>query len=241
MENLAEKYIDQTASQQELGEIQQKLESDSSFKEEVVQLQAIKSILKAEDRANLYLELDGLFEQTVKPKSIQPTKSDKSFKRFILLMAACVSVMLVALISFQYLRQNPAELYADFYKPFKVSNLRSEVKEGVYWSGVELYQKGDFGNALPVFEKSIEEQPEKSNQTHLLIGVCYLQLNQVEKAILEFDNVNVNNEYKQEANWYSALANLKLEETEKAKSILEAIVSNNSLYSQKAKQLLEKM
>jgi hypothetical protein len=44
MENLAEKYIDQTASQQELGEIQQKLESDSSFKEEVVQLQAIKSI-----------------------------------------------------------------------------------------------------------------------------------------------------------------------------------------------------
>ena len=48
---LAEKYIDGLATDNELAVIEDKLRNDAAFKEEVGQLKAVKSFLKAEAKS----------------------------------------------------------------------------------------------------------------------------------------------------------------------------------------------
>ena len=242
--DLAEKYVDGTATNQELEEIQAKLAEDASFKEEVVHLQALKAMFQAEKQEQLYQELGNLFDKTVKPKLAQPQLPETKIRKLPIIrnawaIAASVTLLLAAIVTFQFLlnKDNTSDLYASNFKPFKASNVRSEVKEGIYWSAVELYQKQDYKAALGVFQDVSNEKYQ--NQRYLFMGNCHLMLGQTEEAIVVLQKVDEKSEFIADAKWYLALSYLKKDRVEKAASLLEELTKQGNLYQNKAQKLLE--
>jgi tetratricopeptide (TPR) repeat protein len=65
-------------------------------------------------------------------------------------------------------------------------------------SGIKLARVGDFENALPHFQTSIDKNlsRQKLAQIHYNIGVCFYQLKQLDKAVTEFEQaVKLNPNY----------------------------------------------
>ena len=188
-------------------------------------------------------ELDDLFEQKVRPELAEdqvsaPKAKVFSLRKNMLGVAATISLLVVATIAFRYFSGgNKQDLYANYYKPFKASNLRSNASEDIFWSGVELYQKQEYAMALPVFQKSLANT-EGTDKVQLLIGVCQLQLDQTEAAVTSFSQIQ-QGMFLEDAKWYLALAHIRLNQEEKAKEVLQDIVAGKGNYAQKATQILK--
>lgn len=104
-----------------------------------------------------------------------------------------------------------------------------------------LYNLEQYEQAIPLFEEYAETDPQKSTEqyqnTRLFMAIALLETNQLSKAIAGLNQLAQENEM---AQWYLALAFLKQEQPQKAKTILESIATNDRhFYHERAISLLQ--
>jgi len=91
----------------------------------------------------------------------------------------------------------------------------------------------------------LQKQKETpSIQLQLLQGYLYLQLNEPQKAMLEFSSIEATNDQRfiDNVKWYKALVHLQMGEIAKSKTLLQTIVKENKpWYEGQAKVLLERL
>jgi tetratricopeptide (TPR) repeat protein len=102
--------------------------------------------------------------------------------------------------------------------------------------GLEAFNKQHYRNALEHFNLLLENNPEDIN-AQFYAALSYYNENKFERSqsLLEKLLGNKNNTFFQEAQWYSALNDLKLGNKEKAKQQLEQISNEKGFYAKKAK------
>ncbi len=139
-------------------------------------------------------------------------------------------------ISSALLNDSPAAMSA-FRSATPDMNINSDLS-----LGFEKYNEGDYQSALSSFLKVIEVNQNEPS-ARFFAGASYQNLDEHGKAILEYAAVinQGDNLFIEQAEWFSAICFIRLNEEDKAKQQLLAIVSRNGFYEEKAKVLLNKL
>ena len=217
------------------------LRAELNLIRELDQALAEKDILQLRD------ELRSLsVEMTVtEEKSIIPFNHSSLGLRRLATVAAVLLMILGSSLIIRFLAA-PSGSVSDLYNdsPVAITSFRSAVTDvnSKLLSGFELYNNNDFSGALSYFQKVLEV--DNSNPAaHFYAGASHQNLEEFGKAVNEYKNVIEHNDnmFVEQAEWYMGLCLVQLNEKEKAMAVLEAIISRDSFYQEKAKVLLKKL
>jgi len=261
-DELIERYLDGTASEGELATLKEQMAVDSQLQKEVAMQRLMKGVLKADKQRAFEKELSQLSESILRPK-MQSTKNDQNkeqeqtkdhqqkkakvkslfSQRIALAIAASIALILVAVFIFQDQPDGQA-LYASHYQPFSVKNIRGENSERLKVKIAEAYNLGNYEATKPYIIAYLQEGPDSADRYELILANCHLNLNETTQAIQLLTKVvkqeDIN--YRQDAQWYLALAHLKADDLSNAQQVLQLILQNeNHLYYNKAKKLLAEL
>ena len=128
--------------------------------------------------------------------------------------------------------------------PTALSSFRSAEPEvhSALSEGFQSYNQSDFNSALQSFRK-VMEMDENNPAARFFSGASYQNLKDYNKAIQDYHAVVVHNDniFVEQAEWYSVMCLLKMDEREKALHQLQAIVMRKGFYQNKAQVLLKQI
>jgi len=138
----------------------------------------------------------------------------------------------------------PTDLYASNYE--KYPNTAYTITRGdtsdtsLERKAFEAYERDDFGKAITYL---IDLKGKTGlDYVDFYLGQAYLANGDAKKAAVVFEKIStVNSDFRAEALWYNALAQLKLKENFKAITILETLVAEGSFKKEKAENLLKNL
>lgn len=249
---LAHKYIDGLASEEEILQIKEQLKQSPAFRKEFMRLQAMKAMLKADERMEQKKELNALFDRVVQPKLDKeaPPKRTKviSLKQIGLLAAAAIALLLVATVFLTPSQLSGNELYAAYYEPYPVSIERGEAVEGgedeLLQRAIEQYSLKNYPTAEKYLQQIITAKYKliQPNKINMLLGNVMLIQGNTEAAIDHFKQIltTAPNQYTQDAKWFLAMAYLKANQEELALQQLTEIANTMNIYQVEAQKVLNK-
>lgn len=139
-----------------------------------------------------------------------------------------------------------AGIYSHFYSRYSTGNIPVEISD--YYND---YRDGDLAAVLAVRPAEYQsmggagKQAQLQQYMWLLKGVSYLGLDQPEKADRQFDSVmqmaGKGTEPYNGAQWYDALAWLKLGDTTRVLRMAVALAEGRSVYKDKARALVDSL
>ena len=118
--------------------------------------------------------------------------------------------------------------------------MRTEEGKGPLYEGMEAYRSGDYPKAIALME-SIEDKTEPSPDRWFYLGITQLAVGDAEKAIDSFkQQASIDGKYKEQINWYLALAYLKSGDKAQALSTLKTIEAGDFEF-ERAALLMEEL
>ncbi len=262
--NLIERRLDNQLSKLELESFDDRLCSDTNFREGFDSYQDaaaavylageedVRTILRAEQA-----KLSSSHSDSTEVKPLKPVYKPQILR--MLLAAASVAVLGVAVYWIAFRENNtPEKLLAVYYKEPKINTLTkttrdlAEIKKQRQLAidkygeveGMQLF------NAMTLYDNSAFEQATKAfNALHLQNDTLYLyqanallESNKPNEAIAVLERIPPTSPSYREAQWYTAMGYLKIENIEKTKQILRGLsTEGNKGYQSKSKHLLEKL
>lgn len=234
-----DRYIQGDMSEEERKDFEHRLEHDPSFNDAYQATLAAHKLIDEVGRLELQSTLQGIEE---KAKTEVPVKRIKP--RPLMAVAAILVVILGVSLFFNLSgSMTTAEVYDRYYEPYDPpSVLRDNIDEGSEnWNkAVEYYYAGNYEDALQYFEISQNDNVHFTTR-EFYQGMSYLQLEHPDfvDAAYYFNEVRLeNSDYKEQANWYYALAILKNGRKIEAKQVFKEIVKNKTYNHRKAKKIL---
>ncbi|MGL5890122.1 MAG: hypothetical protein ACRC3B_09565 [Bacteroidia bacterium] len=106
--------------------------------------------------------------------------------------------------------------------------------------GLKAFRSARYGRCISKFEELLKNTPDDIN-AKFYIAVSYVKLEMHTKAMPLLDAVigSENNAFREEAEWYKALALIGSGDTEQAKDLLQKISGDNTFYSKQAAEKLK--
>lgn len=106
--------------------------------------------------------------------------------------------------------------------------------------GLRHFNKGQYQKALSYFNE-LNAANTKDVNALFYAALSYYNIERFDKASVKLEELlqSNNNAFYQEAKWYLSLSELKRGNDQKAKELLEQIISENGFYSKKAKEKLK--
>ena len=259
MENLLydriKQYQNRQMTEADRMAFEDQVKTDPDFANEVAAWSTIYQAIQKNGDEALHAELmdigEGLLKQqsdapdmtaTVNPEKL---KSRFSVPRWVYAAAALLLLLVIALPLYQRL-SSPEATYASTDDLFR-EYFRQPPTEGVRdiatnnWK--EAYNQGKYGEAITALEALLTDpNNRRPSRTHLYIGLSYLGLQQDQKAIEAFQKVGHDSEEWGDAQWYSAMAWLKLGDAKNAKALLQSIADETGhSWTGEPRQILEKL
>lgn len=245
--DLIEKYLEQKMTIEERRAFEQLIKNDPALREEVELHQQIGGTLKGEkihQLRDVLKETDKNWgveggDQKVKPRTI-------NFRR-IIAIAATVLLMVVA---YQFFFPGSGaisneQLFADNFQPYQMllsqRNLSQEEKNEVLENAISAYTKGDFQNASEAFLKLSENDPNDiSYQFYHAVATLGAKDNDTSIKLFRKIIAAENHPFKEQSQWYLALAYLQKGETKSVEKSLKKIQSGQFKYAE-AQQILKEL
>lgn len=200
-----------------------------------------KDILQLRDELrNLAVEMSVTEEKSF----ISLNHTTIGIKRFAS-VAAVLLLILGSSLMIKFLA-TPSGSLSDLYNesPIAITSFRTAVPDlnSQLLNGFELYNNNDFNGALNYFQKVIEV--DKDNPAaHFYSGASHQNLAEFGKAVTDYKSVLEHNDniFVEQAEWYMGLCLIQLNDKQKAMTVLEAIISREGFYMEKADALLKKL
>ncbi len=191
------------------------------------------------------------FDDFLKDRKIDSTTSSvRKISPFINKIAAVLIGVVSVSALFLYWNENKSErTFAEEFETYedpKMFALRdgtsNQNTNATLQKATTYYLEEDYKNAIVYFE-TFQKENKEDIQSSFYLGVSHLQEKNTKKAIPYLSIVaGQDSEYKDAAQWFLALAHVKMKNEIEAKMILEKIQKNaSSFYSEKAKELLERL
>ena len=244
-QELIEAYLSNALDQEARRAFEAKLQADPQLAEE---LQLHKEMAEAlEDEATFSLEstLLEIREEMEEEEEAAPKTTGKVVplhKRYRLLSIAAAVLILVGFFYVVQTGDSNRDLYTDYFEDYPNyitarSGAVSE-EEAILNSSIQQYSEEEFEAALIGFQQLLSANPEQYDIL-FYAGMCQIQLEQLAAAKTTFQRViqQGDNNYVDPAQWYLALAQLRSDDIDGAKSTLTTIIKNKGPLWEKATSL----
>lgn len=213
-------------SESEQLEFEEKLKTDSAFKNEYsAYLRSIEAI----NLVGFRNDLDKIIHSGAQPATI--------FNRTKIFLSVAASLALISLVLFIWNKPSPysvISLAQAYYKPYpNIIASRGVVSE--LGNALGLYSKGNYSGALELLN-----QLTPSDTTLFYKGLCQLSLNKADSALYLFNQLKPTSIFYPQANWYCALAFLQKNNPRSAVDRLHQIKQGQFRHSESL-EVLEKM
>jgi hypothetical protein len=237
-EDLLIRYLDGELNAAEKAAVEQRLQSDSAFREQYrdlqVALQAIRQLGTMQQVEGIHREMmQERKEQKQGARVFDMTK----IIRYTLAVAASVLVLFIGVRLYLNAQLSPDRIYNEMFVDYNVANARAA---GEQLSSIEtLYQQKDYSGAT-----SSARTLNLSAKDSLLIGLSYLHTENNAAAINWLHALSVTeNEYRQDAEFYLALAYVKANDYSKSLPYLQKIYNNPAhlYHEQVSSDVIEKI
>ncbi len=245
--DLIEKYLDQKMTEGERKAFELQIENDSVLKAEVELHQQVEASLKGEKIHELRSALTDVDQNWGTQKNEQKRKARTINFRRIIAIAATVLLMVMAyqvFFSGDSTLSNE-QLFADNFQPYQMllsqRDISQSEKNEVLENAILAYAKGDFQNAATAFQQLSKNDPSDISYQFYL-AVAQLGAENNEAAIDSFKQIISieNNPFKEQSQWYLALAFLQKRDTENAqKSLIK--IQPGQFKSVEAQQILKEL
>jgi hypothetical protein len=129
-----------------------------------------------------------------------------------------------------------------FVAPYPVAAMFFNGASPDFSSGMQAYRERKFLEASGLLRRAAAADANNL-EAHLYAAVSFLNINQPQAALYHLDRVldKSRGNLKEDAEWYKALAYLRLNEGRKATSLLQSIVKQNGKHAASARQALEEL
>ena len=222
---LIQKYIRGTCSQSELQQIEQRIETEASFKTLVEQERIVATGI-------------GLAERDRLKQMLQKEQSHN--KMYWYVAAAIIPIMIV---SYFFIISDPnyQKLYEENYEIYGVYEFGQERGSSTLDSlesfAFNAYKEERFDQAISNLDKLYDRN---SNDGYLLYKAISLnELNNTKEALSSLKAISSESNYNAVSQWYQALIYLKEGNVEEAKTLLQILSNQQNGLSKKAAQLLD--
>ncbi|WP_299225191.1 hypothetical protein [uncultured Psychroserpens sp.] len=207
-----ERYINNTMAAEEQYAFEARLSSDADFK---IQFEDAKTLLLGIETQSLKEQLDK-FHDDIPTRKTPYTKSPKI--RYLQLRRFVAAAMIIIVAgSFWFFNQDTNEkLYTKYFVPDPgLPTTMSSSTNFEFYDAMVNYKQGDYTKAIQKWNAL----PAKNDTINYFIGVAHLANNNEHLAISYLEKVSSEPEsyFKNDANYYLGLANLKEGDIEKAK------------------------
>lgn len=250
---LLKRYLKGQMTESERAAFEKRMETDATFAEEVATWAAVYKGIQAEGDRQLDAQLRDLGKNMLQPETTKlsttkvnmPQTRKFQIPRWAYAAAAALLLLLVAWPVYQNLRPSgPA--YADnkalFEKHFRLPPPPT-VRDAQPIAWREAFQNKNYTIAISEL-KTLLADPDYANRSEasLFLGLSHLAVGQGQQALDAFAQVSADSFDWDEAQWYSALAYLIIDDVVHAKQTLEGIAGKaGHLHRQEARELLEAM
>ncbi len=229
---LIEKYLDDDLSPEETLVFEEKQDNSVDFREAVVFHRKLLGHLEAQQKLALKAELQGMMVENV--------REERGFDWKIFSIAASVLLVLgfVGVLQFQRSGSSP-DLFQQYFDPYPVmSVVRGNTPNGL--DPLHIYAEGKYELFVEIManKKNAAEPKLKSPKLQLAYGNALLAIARPEQAIEELEMINPDEDYYLDAQWYLALAHLRLQNYDKTRALLEQLVEQQTFYRPSARKLL---
>jgi len=156
--------------------------------------------------------------------------------------AAAIAVIIIAGFVLTAVIKKPysnEKLYSMYFKPedaLMIKRTGNPDADKVLVLAMQNYSEGRYNEALALFDEADNNMTVK-----FYSGISYLEIEDVEKAIIAFQSVidNKDNLFIEQAEWYLALCYLKMDNTKEAISFFKSISTSDGFFNNKASEILK--
>ncbi|MEZ5083843.1 MAG: hypothetical protein R2750_10400 [Bacteroidales bacterium] len=235
-----EEFIDGNLKGEELKNFQNQMVIDPELARDVELSFEINKALMDKNYIDLRLKLDNQRKSNSTSTTVLNIQRDL-FK--IWHLAAASFALLLVVGGLWYILSNKPfsteRLVSKYYKPahpigqFRSFDINSD---DAFREAFNFYQQNDYKNALKYFT-TLENQIT----ANFYSGICYIELEQFNKAITSFEYVinDKDNLFVEQAEWYLGLIYLMNNQKEEALSQFTYISKSDSYYASQAKEILK--
>src|SRR5690554_1341445 len=232
--DLIDKYIQKTATPEELQEINRLLIEDPAFKEEFYFHLELKEVIKIEENKKL-------------KKQLQKLDTEKSPKKFYLNIYKVAAVLIIGLGILLFFNTSPNydKIYAENFEPFPnivAPTVRNyNATENKTAEAFRLYDNQNYTAAAIAFKELYDEN--EVSYANFYYAISLMGDNQFKKAIESLENPDwqVSEQYEVYTYWYLGLAHLKLGDRDRAKDYLRKTIQTNHHMAEQAQKTLDKL
>jgi tetratricopeptide (TPR) repeat protein len=239
--DLIDSYLKGELTPNEQADFDNKLQDDVKFQAEFYEIKLIRDALKKQVRSEILTQLKNQESDITIRKS---NKTHTIMKRYIGIAAS-----LILIVSLVYLTTNKTEveidgntIFLENYQAYVNLELGTERGSDLDVSSLkaQAYYAYDLGN----YEQSSADltklvATEKTAANYFYLGISNIEIGNMETSFANFNTV-INNfeEYKEQAQWFLALALLKEGETDQALSNLVSLVVKEGSFKNKSSELI---
>ena len=232
-----EQYLANTLSKDEKITFENAIATDEALRLEVERHKVLSDILRQKGLITLKEEL-----QQIHQEIIEEEQAEKRQKRFLYLKIAAVFVLCIGLGGVLWNSifgtATTEELYALYYSPYPVSEVRTVIDPEQEKLMIN-YQQQIYTEVVKIYENNTISQ--LSGESQIYIGISYLELDRTKKAIDIFKSMSPKSGYYEDALWYLSLTYLHLGDTKNCIHMLQDIIRYEGRYIDKAKSLQKKV
>jgi len=238
---LIEKYISRQLTDDDERELRERMK-DSAFASELKFQSAVAESVNKVYENKLR---DQLRQELTHGGSDGHQANIRYFHNSYIYWAAAVSLIVVAVVTLYFLsnQETTDSIFLSFYKPYPATSITRSL-ESAPDRAFQLYASGDYERASVLLEEMRTDSVHAHDPfLNLLLGNCYLNLNDFAKAYERLDEVRTSGEevLGQQADWYYALALLKEGRKDESMELLISIRSAHAIYSGQADKLIEQL
>ncbi len=239
MEELLEKYFENTLTDEEQESLKEKLATDASFREEFEFHKSLRQGIHFKERNELKSMLNEIDRRSEEVRF--EVHKNSSFWKY----AAAVAILVMAgvgIYSYQNEGNTNEELYVAYYQTYPnvvAPNVRGKNVEGIKNDAFKAYEAEDYPEAVRLFEQLGREE-----FAVFYTAVSCLEINENQRAIELLNSREFNESpypFQTYSKWYLALAYLKTDKKDAAKMILKELAATENPQQTKASELLARL
>ena len=241
--HLISKYLEGELDALTAFRFEEDLKNNPGLQEELNLHKKVDAALADTELMELRMQLREIHDQLAPDIYKSPKPQFKRITR-IAVAASLALVLGLSTVNHFWLRSSQ-KIVQKYYQPYEITSINrsgSIIEDRTLRSALELYQSQKYYEAVILFEKALESNPNKMT-TQLYSGISYFEIAEYVKAMKSFSKVIEHNDnlYIEQAKWYLGLCYIKMEEKEKAIKQFTEIAKSDSYYRQKAKSILKKL
>ena len=241
MEEQIDKYLQGQMSSMERAEFEARCKADAALSEALAGFATAEYAARRFARKARFDALTQAYEAMPQAEWVAPART-MNLRAYALAAAAALALLVAVFLSYQqFSPQSPAELYAANVEPFPLSFQRGNSAASLQQLSQVYYQE-KYPEAISLAQQLLADTAvQNKNKLSMCLGMSLLFDNQPAKAIDAFQQVETVSSFIENAQWYTALAHLKMENTDAATPLLTQIANSTHYKRKEAKAILEEL